>query len=545
MLSRYLKAMIAVVTAFAAMPVAAQSTLCSEAIQIPSSAVKNVDDIVRIRAAHPGKRLNFNEVQLTGADFSGLDLSNLCFTESELIRSNWSGARGRDLQFKATNLSRSRWAKFRGERLVFHLARLDGAQLARSIMRETKFESTSMASVDASYADLSGGSFQGNWSASLNKARFDFANMTGFVFRCELTTEVNCGQYESNDVSLAGANLTGAAILVPPKHDWDMRNVVLDNTRLHLRQLVWLRESRINGSVIIEPTPWAPTNYDRNYDRHNNLTSVSLSPSELKSVWAARDRLNRPGFRCDKALSSAEKYICIARNEWSGIFDDGSLEFAVADRELNQAYILAWRKDRSVVSEQRQWLKKRDACMNLEEDYYGKSRNNCLETAYQERIDELWQLAGMETSVRKGQRRLFVDQFAGALLWEIQNEALRAKLVPAALGNSDAVVEIHKDRAGRLLADGAAVGRANNLGDLRSPEQGIVFDIASGFYGASEERASQRFFCPVVRFRGRHLDVAADNGSNEDTVRCPFNAYIMLGGGVSFGRLVEIPGEAD
>jgi uncharacterized protein YjbI with pentapeptide repeats len=534
MSARFRLVMILIV-AMAAVPASALPASCPRGVEVSGSAVESVGDIFRIRALHRGKQVNFNGVALAFADFSGRDVSNMCFHKARLERSDWSRATGDNLQFHGAELSRSRWHRFRGEGLDFHFSNLDHAQLTRSVMRTTTFYSTSMAGMDASHADLSGGSLKANVLASLRQARFDFANMTGFEFHCGIGQEDNCGH--SNDVSLAGANLTDAAILTGSKSGWDLRNAVLDNTRTHFFQLDWIRESRIEGPVVVVPTAWTPAR-DRFSER---VTPVSLSQAELGAVWRAFDQLDEPDFDCSQSVTAAEHYICSRKDRYGDKPFHGPSRFAKADRELNQAYVLAWRKDRSIVADQRQWLRERDACMAREADAYGWLRDDCIAAAYRERIEELWQLAGMETAIGAGERRIFVDHQTGEFLWEIGDSELRSKLVSMALGNSWQLVVVERDRQRRLNASGSAIGPNYHFGDLGSPEAGMAFDAASGFYGGSKPCLPGYDLCPIIRIRGYYLDAGPQGMQDEATGEYHSNGYIATGARAGFGRLVALP----
>lgn len=516
--------------AIAASPVMANPSSCPDGVEVPGSAVENLDDLFRIRAQHRGRQVNFSDIELANADFSGRDVSDICFSNSKFLQSNWSGATGNNLQFILTDLTGSQWRRFHGENLRFIGASLDDASLVQSVMRITTFEWTSMERIDASHADLSGGSIQGSALDSMRQAKFDSANLTGFEFRCGIGQEDNCGQ-SSEDVSLAGANLTNAAILMAFKSDWDFTNALIDNTRMHFFQLDWIRGSRIEGAVIVEPTAWTPARYSYS----ELLKPVTLLDEEIRIVWRAFDRLHEPGFDCEKAQSTAERYIC-SKSPYSEY-----ARFAEADRELNQAYVLAWRRDRSIVSSQRLWLRHRDECMKLEASDFGSPGYQCMQSAYRDRIEELWQIAGMEAVLGPGDRQFFVDQQTGEFLWQIDDQALRFKLTSLALGNSWNLIVVERNPQGRLVAQGESVGSNYHLGNLSSPKDGMIFDPKSGFYGGSEPCLPDYGICPIVRFRGYYLDTAPENISNRDAGEYHFNDFISSGARAGFGRLVRVP----
>lgn len=526
----FVQAFVALSLAMWTMPAWAAPGPCPAGIEVQSSAIASVSDILRIRAANPGKQLNFSGLVLANADFSGRDFSDICFSNSRFPRSNWSFATGNNLQFDRVDLVASRWERFRGQRLKFSYANLENATLAHAVMPLVRFDAAQLVGVDASHADLSGGSVQGRALDSMRQARFDFADLTGFEFNCGIGQGDNCGQ-DSEKVSLAGANLTNAAIRMAYKSDWDFSKAIINNTRLHFFQLAWIRESRLEGTVIVEPTAWTASR-----DQYAELLRpVSLSPIELRIVWLAFDRLHQPGFDCEQARSTAERYIC-SKTPYSDFS-----RFAEADRELNQAYLHAWRRDRSIVNEQRRWLLERDACMNLETSDFGSPGYECIQTLYRERIEELWQIARMELLLPSGEREFFVDQQTGEFLWQIDDSVLRSKLTSLAFGNSWDLIVIERDPQGRLFASGVSVGSNYHLGNLNSPESGMVFHSKSGFYGGSKPCLPGFEICPIVRFRGHYLDTAPENVTDGDAEKYYFNEFISSGARAGFGRMVRVP----
>lgn len=515
--------------AFAAQPALA-SQPCPKGIEIKAGGIKTVAEIVRIQRLHSGQQVNFDGLHLPHADFSAKDISNLCFNNANLVHSRWTRARGTNSQFHNSALNASDWRGFEGRGLEFRLSTLDRANLSHAAFRRTRFGWTTMADVDASHADLAGSSFAGGSMASIRGANFRSANMAGFEFRCGLGQEDNCGQ-DSSGVSLAGADLTGAALLMASKSDWDLTGATIANTRLHMIQLDWLRRSRIAGPVLVEPASWTPARYDW-VGAKPESGRVMLSRRELGQVWAAFDRPDTPGFDCGRARSAAEQYIC---GERSGDGADAPSALADADRELNEAYVIAWRKDRSVVATQRQWLRTRDACMAMIEKW---DRIGCLRTAYNERTEALWRRA--EKPDLASGTRIYADEGTAGFLSAVADPALRRKLARAAFWNSWQLV-IVESPGRRLYARGEAMGPNYHLGSLDSPEGGMVYDPISGFYGAREICLAGYRVCPLVRFRGRYLEVGPERGVDPATGDSTVNDYVMTGARVQFDRLVRVP----
>jgi len=532
MLSR-LAIVAGVFAAFAAQPALASQS-CGKGIEIKAGPIRTVAEVVRIKRLYPGQQVNFEGLVLPHADFSGQDISNLCFSNANLVHSKWTRARGTNSRFVRAELNASDWRGFDGRGLEFDASTLDRANMGHATFRRTRFGWTTMEQVDASYANLSGSSFEGGSMASIKGASFRSANMTGFEFRCGLGQEDNCGQ-DSSGVSLAGADLTGAALLMASKSDWDLTGATIANTRLHIIQLDWLRRSRITGPVLVEATSWTPARYDWTGAAPAS-GRVVLSRREIGQVWAAFDRPETPAFDCARVRSVAEQYICSERF----VEGDASLGFAGADRELNEAYILAWRKDRSVVATQRQWLHERDACMAVAEKW---KRIKCFGTAYHERTEALWRMAG-EPDLASG-TRIYADEGTAGFLSAVADPALRRKLARAAFWNSWQLVIIEPTGRGRLYARGEAMGPNYHLGSLNSPADGMVYDPISGFYGARETCLAGYRVCPLVRFRGRYLEVGPELGVDPATGDHGINEYVMTGARAQFERLVRLPLDRD
>lgn len=531
MLSR-LAIVAGVLAVFAASPAFAWQP-CPKGVEIKAGAIRTVAEVVRIKGLYPGQQVNFDGLVLPHADFSGQDISNLCFSNAKLVHSKWTRARGANSRFHNAELNASDWRGFEGRGLEFGSSTLDRANLSRATFRQTRFQWTTMEQVDASYANLSGSSFAGGSMASIRGASFRSANMRGFEFRCGLGQGDNCGQ-DSSGVSLAGADLTGAALLMASKSDWDLTGATIANTRLHMIQLDGLRRSRIAGSVLVEPAGWSPARYDW-VGAAPASGRVALSRRELGQVWAAIDRIDMPGFACERARSVAEQYIC---SERSGDEPGDPSAFAYADRELNEAYVLAWRKDRSVEATQRQWLRERDTCMAMLEKW---DRIGCFRTAYNERTEALWRVAQAKPDLASGTTPIYADERTAGFLTAIDDGALRRKLARAVFWNSWQLVIIEPAGQGRLYARGEAMGPNYHLGTMDSPDEGMVYDPISGFYGARKTCLAGYRVCPLVRFRGRYLEVGPETGIDPATGDSTINEYVMTGARVQFERLVRVP----
>ena len=148
------------------------SQSCGEGIDIKAGGIRTVAAVLRIKRLHPGQQVNFDGLDLPHADFSGQDVSDLCFSNANLVHSKWTRARGTNSRFHNVELNASDWRGFDGRGLVFDASTLDRANLSHAAFRRTRFGWTTMEQVDASHANLSGGSFEGGSMASIRGASF-------------------------------------------------------------------------------------------------------------------------------------------------------------------------------------------------------------------------------------------------------------------------------------------------------------------------------------------------------------------------------------
>ena len=205
------------------------------------------DGLLALRAARGSAVIVVIGGDLSRVDLSGAKLGNICFFETKLAGSDWRGAETAGLSFIRVDLT--------------------GARLGGAKMRNVHFWSVDLTDVDASRADLSGGTLSGNVFGSLLRLRLDGADLTGFRFACGITQENNCGSREG--VSFRGANLTSASVAYF-LYDADWTGARLDRTEIRPEQLLELGPARVHGPLLV-----------RGGDLMNGDTSIaSLSPAE-------------------------------------------------------------------------------------------------------------------------------------------------------------------------------------------------------------------------------------------------------------------------
>jgi uncharacterized protein YjbI with pentapeptide repeats len=126
-----------------------------------------------------GKRISdLSDTRINGADFSGLnlsdlvvknsELSNCIFTEADLNRANFDGSYLLDVGFEKTELSKSEFYECSFSNVIFNYANLTRAEISGSDMRKTLFSHAVLVGTDFDSCNVLGVDF------SLSKLRNTF-----------------------------------------------------------------------------------------------------------------------------------------------------------------------------------------------------------------------------------------------------------------------------------------------------------------------------------------------------------------------------------
>jgi uncharacterized protein YjbI with pentapeptide repeats len=132
-------------------------------------------------------------IVIEGGDFSDYDfrkakLDNVCFRGVKLANTDWSGATATGMGFIDSDLT--------------------GAVFTGSILRNTLFRTTTLANVDATAADFSGGRLDGGWNASIKNLKLDLAKLNGFRFICGTRSVDGC-PFDRQGISARNADFSG------------------------------------------------------------------------------------------------------------------------------------------------------------------------------------------------------------------------------------------------------------------------------------------------------------------------------------------------
>lgn len=509
------------------------NNVCSDYRLIDGSKIHYASDLQKVSDNNDDEMVAITNIKLYGENLSGLELTNLCFVKPDFAKTIWDGAKGRSLIFYNANLEDSSWKAYDGETLTFQLSNLKNAVFTDGIFRGVKFDTSNIEKMNARNADLSNGSFSGNWSSYLTDARFDNANMSGFQIKCGRTSYDICGQYSKN-VSFRGANLTNAIISIPYIDDLDFSNVTLKNTSIPLHLSTYLRDANILGPVKIIAAPWNAMRYS---GQNSGQYDIILSADEFKqlapNIYPLHISAIQPSFDCGRAVTRTEMFICHVPRF------SRSARFAIADAELHRAYDAALAVNPRLVVSQRQWLKERDACLDEPKEEY--EYETCVGNKYRDRTELLWNMVKLDIDLAIGEKMIFVNA-AEYMSESFRSTELFSKVAQVVAVSSWNYVVVERKANGRLYAEGHAVGSNGNLGGLFSPSQGLIYNEKSGCYGTysdvEEKWGEEKQFFPIIGIRG---DKLVEGNSCSVDPEPEYNDYIVLGSRGHFSPMRRLP----
>lgn len=267
---------------------------------------------------------NFADLDLTNVDLTGANISNAQFIRTNITNVNFSGTSTNgvvSLDVIGTPLTLpSNWSILRG-RLLFPRADLSGANFSNLDLRNVVFDRTTLASVNFSNSNLSGQSFIGygliysnftgatldgtNFTdAALNSATFSgiqgtpilssqYRLVNGVVFGSGLSlssanlTNFNFTGIDLRGMDLAGANLSNANLSDQDLRQTSMAQTVMFGTNLTGANLTGLNLDNVASENIIG-NPLLPTGWQKFngflVGPGANLTSRNFSNLDLRSL---------------------------------------------------------------------------------------------------------------------------------------------------------------------------------------------------------------------------------------------------------------------
>lgn len=416
----------------------------------------------------------------SGWDFTGVELSNICFVESDLSRSDWTGVKAPGLGFIKSNM--------------------ESAGMISARMPDILIRSSSFARVDAKAANWTSGKLDGGWNGDVEGLNIDAADLTGFRFDCGITVSDGC-PIARNGISARGTKLAFADISSFGFYDADLTGAILNQTVISPRQLTDFKDARNMGAVFLA----------------GGDEKVMVLPETWAVLMAsalAAEKDDVPSFDCGEARTAVEKDIC-------GEYNSAIRQY---DRQVAGLYKLARKQDRSVKASQKAWLKTRNTCGV---DEYP---TDCLRKSYDLRVGQLIGLLGEPDWLRPGEEALFLEEVL-PLTDDVKQSQSFAQLIPLLAGAARSSVLIKRSPDGSLEASGDAVGANAHLCGLGI--KGLRFDRSTGWYSMAEAKDGVIRNFPVLRYHDRRIEIFKGGKflGDDDS---PMMNYVSCGARASF-----------
>ncbi len=422
----------------------------------------------------------------SGWDFTGVELSNICFVESDLSRSDWTGVKAPGVGFIKSNL--------------------DAAGMIGARMQDILIRSSVFSRVDAKAVDWSSGKLDGGWDGDVEGLNLDGANLTGFKFDCGITVSDGC-PIARNGISAQVTNLAFVDISSFGFYDANLTGALLNQTVISPRQLTAFKDASNMGAVflaggdekvMILPETWAV-----------------LMASALEAKYD-----DAPSFDCGRARTDIEKEICGEYNSTMRFYD----------RQVATLYKEVLKRDRSVKASQKAWLKQRNACG------FEQYPTDCLRASYDRRVGQLIGLLGETEWLKPGEEALFLEDVL-PLTDDIKQSPSYGQLVPILAGEARASLLVKRSMDGSLEAFGDAIGANAHLCGLGV--MGLRFDRATGWYSIAQEKDGVTHNFPVLRYHDGRVEVykSGQLRGDEDS---PMMNYVSCGARASFPPMIRM-----
>lgn len=422
----------------------------------------------------------------SGWDFTGVELSNICFEETDLSRSDWTGVKAPGVGFIRSNLE---------------AVGMIGARMQDILIRSSNF-----SRVDAKAVDWSSGKLDGGWDGDVEGLKLDGANLTGFQFDCGITVSDGCPINRSG-IRAHSANLAFVDISRFGFYDASFTGAMLNQTVISPRQVTAFKDASNMGAVFLA----------------GGDKKVMVLPETwlllMASALMAEDG-DAPSFDCSEARSDIEKEICGEYNSTMRHYD----------RQVAALYKEARKRDRGVKASQKAWLKQRDACGA--EQY----PTDCLRQSYDQRVGQLIGLLGEPDWLKIGQEALFLEEVL-PLTDDVKQSPTYLQLTPILAGEARASLLVKRSVDGSLEAYGDAIGANAHICGLNV--KGLRFDRATGWYSVAQEKDGVTRSFPVLRYYDGHMEVykGGQLHGDEDS---PMMNYVSCGARASFPPMVRM-----
>lgn len=425
-------------------------------------------DLVRAIAAAGGVPVVVDGGNFTGWDMrdAGRPLTNLCLIRSRLGGSRWDGL---DLSGSA-----------------FVLSDMAGARFDRAVLRGVVLSDVRLAGTGMRGANLGGGSLDGGWFTDLSEVTGDAeattgldgwdlteADLAGFLFECGIDVPTGCPLDRS--ITFTRARLTGTDLSrFPGWGSFALADARLDGTVIAPDQVRYFAEAEQVGPVVLAGG-----------DKRAAFDKTEFDA--LQAGYRAAARLEQtPGFACAAAATPVERLICS---------EEGS-NYALprSDRRMAQLFAQVRVARPAALSEQRAWLRQRNACTTAE----------CLASAYDRRVAQLLGQGGIPPWLPVGEPQLFVEQGVVPDMGDM-SPALRDKVIPVLAAAADQSIVVTRQADGTLDAIGEAIGANAHICSLEV--RGLRLDPATGWFSLFDAGGKA---APAIRLIGDEIEVYAD-----------------------------------
>jgi uncharacterized protein YjbI with pentapeptide repeats len=189
------------------------------------------------------------DANLTGANFSGADLSGAYLGDANLTGVNFSGANLAGANFNDANLS---GANLTGANLTgadLNSTNLSGANLSGVNLNRAELSSADLSSTHLSYANLSHANLTGTNLKDADLSHADFSNAN--LFGANLS-DANLSSINLNHADLCRADLSGADLRHATLNGTNLSDTILFSTNLSNAILVAadLSYAKLNGAKL-------------------------------------------------------------------------------------------------------------------------------------------------------------------------------------------------------------------------------------------------------------------------------------------------------
>jgi len=429
---------------------------------IDGTSIKSFRQLANLRKAGGDTLIVIRGGNLSGQKVGKAVLSNICFIDTNLSRTDWRGATAPGVGFIRADLSN---------------ATLVGAQLGQVLLREPM-----LSAVDATGADMSGGRLDGGWGGSMANLRLDNARLVNFQVRCG-TREVDGCPFDRSNMSIRGADFTGANLSTFTFWNTALEGAVLSNTHVGVQQIGQLTSLVVKGPIIV----------------HSPRRRVTLSPDDYLAVRGGVKLFN-PALQSREPAKPVDPETCAA------VVDRRDHALCLGGPELQRAAEIVTAAAARSPTAAVQLQSATEFCVNLSDDMIP----SCLGRAYRAAIDLQLAAASASSTGQLANSAIFA-----ALPMRFDDPFRRSGLYTRML---PVLLDVAPTQIFALLgADGRLSVRGGSQSGCRMSADNLVWLPRQGWYGTTavavprmRKRAMVAKSTSVLRFGPTGIEFAPD-----------------------------------